>query len=264
MSVTMRNARIDLLSNARPDCIAAREVAMANAYTPKLSEARHLLPLLRMHLVAAAARYPLPNGIRLDLFPIVEDGLFGYELVPNRDAHTYLTIGCNACGEPSLRKTSYGAESAQTLRLVAVNGQLLSRGERAARYATQQRELQFPDWDAATESAMAQLIALFPERPRQPAVIAEDAHRALDAAISIAHSHLAAWNPNIHFYGLPDEAQQGFALKGGDGEHGELIYQRPDIWMLRWKTPSNAVYESWSVTLPKLDGGSPIRQDLAS
>jgi hypothetical protein len=238
---------------------------MNNGYFPKLSEARHLLPLVRMYVVAAAARYPLPCDLALDLQPIVEEGLFGYELVPNRETHTYLTLGCNPLGKPTLRKTSYGAGGSHTLQLVSVNGQLLSRSERAARFTTQQREIQFPDWDAAAESALAQLIGLFPERPRQPVSIAEDAHRALDAAIAIAHSHLAVWNPMIHFHGLPDEAQQGFALKGGNGEYGELVYQRPDIWMLRWKTPTAAVYESWSVVLPKLDSTASVsRRDLAS
>jgi hypothetical protein len=72
-------------------------------------------------------------------------------------------------------------------------------------------------------------------------------------ALSIAQSHLAPWNPFIQFCGLPNEAQQGFALTGAKGEHGELVFQRPDIWMLRWKAPPQAVYESWSVALPDPD-----------
>jgi hypothetical protein len=31
-----------------------------------------------------------------------------------------------------------------------------------------------------------------------------------------------------------------------------LIFPRLDIWMLRWKAPPHAVYESWSVVLPDL------------
>ena len=54
--------------------------------------------------MAAASRYPLAAGLSLDLLPIVEDGLFGYELSPDRDTHTYVTIGCNAQGEPVLRQ----------------------------------------------------------------------------------------------------------------------------------------------------------------
>jgi len=48
--------------------------------------------------------------------------------------------------------------------------------------------------------------------------------------------------------------------------HGELIFPRTDIWMLRWKAPPvYAVYESWSVVLPDLYAGSDLaRGDLAS
>jgi len=71
---------------------------MQRSFWPRLSEAKHFLPLLRSHLVASAAAFPLPAGLGLDLLPIVEDGLFGYELVPDRNAHTYRTVGCNARG----------------------------------------------------------------------------------------------------------------------------------------------------------------------
>ena len=229
---------------------------MSGSFCPRLSEARHLLPLLRSHLVAAAACYPLPVGLTIDLVPIVEDGLFGYELVPDRQTHTYVTIGCNAQGEPVLRKTSYGLGAANALQLVAVNGHLQSRGERATRFSIQQRDAHFVDWPAAAEAAWAQLLVLFPGRPRQPAAVREHVHRCLDEALSIAHSHLAPWNPFIQFCGLSDEAEQGFALKGAKGEHGELVFQGPDIWMLRWKAPPQAVYESWSVVLPDADAAS--------
>src|SRR5437867_2684651 len=84
------------------------EVTMSKCFYPRLSEAKHFLPLLRGHFIAAASRYPLPVGLSLDLLPIVEDGLFGYELVPNRKIHIYLTIGCNAQGESTVRKTVCG------------------------------------------------------------------------------------------------------------------------------------------------------------
>jgi hypothetical protein len=229
---------------------------MSRSFCPRLSEAQHLLPLLRNHLIATASGYPLPTGLALDLLPIVEDGLFGYELVPDRKTHTYVTIGCNAQREPVLRKTLYGVGAPNALQLVAANGHILSRSERAARYSTQQRDAHFPDWPAAAESAWAQLLFLFQERPRQPVAVREHVHRCLDEALSIAHSHLAHWNPFIQFCGLPDEAQLGFALKGARGEHGELVFQRPDIWMLRWKAPPQAVYESWSVVLPDPDAAT--------
>jgi hypothetical protein len=226
---------------------------MSRSFCPRISEARHFLRLLRSHLTIAASRCPLPTGLVLDLLPIVEDGLFGYELVPDRKMHTYLIVGCNAQGEPVLRTTLYGVGAPSALQLVAVNGNTLSRSERARRYRIQQRDSHFPDWAAAAESAWAHLLFLFPERPRQPVALREYEHRCLDEALSIAYSHLAQWNPRIEFCGLPNEAQQGFVLKGADGEHGELVFQRPDIWMLRWKAPPQAVYESWSVVLPDAD-----------
>ena len=232
------------------------ESAISRSFYPRLSEARHLLPLLRGELVAAASRYPLAAGLTLDLLPIVDDGLFGYELVPDRDTHTYVTIGCDAQGEPVVRKTLYGVGAPNALTLVAVNGHILSRPERAARYCTQQHDSHFSDWTAAAESAWAQLLSLFPERPRRPIAVREHFHRCLDESLSIAHSHLARWNPVIEFCGVPNEAQQGFALKGANGEHGELVFQRPDIWMLRWRASSGALYESWSVALPDTDAAS--------
>jgi hypothetical protein len=238
---------------------------MPELFCPRLSEAMHFLPLLRKHLVAAACRYALPRGVTIDLLPIVEDGLFGYELLADRQTHTYVTIGCNVQGKPMLRRTLYGVGAPNTLQLVAVNGHILSRSERASHCDTEQRDSYFSDWPAAAESAWAQLLFLFPERPRQPIAVRENVHRCLDAALSIAHSHLAHWNPFIHFGGLPNEAQHGFALKGAGGEHGELLFQRPDIWMLRWRSSPQAVYESWSVVVPDLDAArDTAHRDLAS
>jgi len=224
-----------------------------------------VLPLLRSHLNAAAFQHPLPAGLAVDLFPIVEDGLFGYELVPDRETHTYVTVGSNGQSTPVIRTTLYGVGAPNTLQLVAVNGHILSRGERAARYTTKQRDYHFADWPDAAQSAWAHLLSPFPERPRQPIVVGENMHRCLDAALSIAHSHLAPWDPFIHFCGLPNEAQHGFVLSGAKGEHGELVFQRPDIWMLRWKAPPQAVYESWSVVLPDADAPNAVaHRDRAS
>jgi len=203
--------------------------------------------------------------MELDLLPIVEDGLFGYELVPDRRTHTYLTIGCDARGEPVVRKTLYDVGTANALRLAAANGQILPRNERAARCPVQQRDTRFLDWSAAAEAVWGQLALLFGGRPRQPIMLRENVHRCLDQALSIAYSHLACWNPSIRFCGLPNEAQQGYTLRGAGGERGELLFQRPDIWLLRWKSPPLAVYESWSVSVDDPDAAGDLsRDDLAS
>jgi hypothetical protein len=206
--------------------------------------------------MAVAARYPLPTGLALDLLPIVEDGLFGYELVPDRKTHTHLIIGCNAHGQPVLRKTSYGGDAPNALQLVAVNGHTLEGSERTSRNGTPQRDAHFADWPDATESAWAHLLFLFSGQPRQPVAVRDHVHRCLDEALAIAHSHLVHWNPFIQFCGLPNEAQLGYALKGTRGEHGVLTFQAPDMWMLRWKASPHAVYESWSVVLPDPDAAS--------
>lgn len=218
-------------------------------FCPRLSEARHLLPLIRGQLTAAASRRPLATA--LDLLPIVEDGLFGYELVPDRETHTYPIIGCNDQGEPVLRKTSYCLGAPGALQLVAVNGRLLSRSERALRYSIRRRDAVFPNWLAAIE----QLLVLFPEGPRRTPVLHENMHAGLDDALSVAHARLDHWDPFIQFFGLPNEAQLGFALTGASGEHGELIFHEPDTWSLRWNAPPEVVNESWSAAEERRGAG---------
>lgn len=238
---------------------------MSRTFLPRLAEAPHLLARVRANLNASAYRYPLPAGMQLDLLPIVEDGLFGYELVPDRNTHTYVTIGCNAQGVPVVRKALYDVAPASVLRLVAANGHTVSRTLRASRRPVQQRDAHFPDWPAAVDAVWAQLVLLFPGRPRQPILLRENVHRCLDEALAIAYSHLACWNPSIQFCGLPNEAQQGYVLTGANRARGRLLFQRPDIWMLRWKAPPQAVYESWSVAVHDPDAVDDLSQDdLAS
>jgi hypothetical protein len=241
-----------------------RKYALAKLFCPRISEAQHFLPLLRRQLYAAAKHVPLSSGLRIDLLPIVEDGLFGYELVPDRKAHTYVTIGCNAHGEPMLRKTAYGDGARNALHLVAVEGRVGSKPGAGERYRTDERDTVFPSWVAAAESAFAQLLVLFPDRPRQPAIIRDEAHRCLDEALSVARSYLAQWDPHIHFFGVPNEANLGFGLTGVGAQRGELVFQRPDIWMLRWKAFPDAVYESWSVVLPESQAADTGHLDRAS
>ena len=227
--------------------------AASRSFCPRLSEACHLLPLIRGYLVAAAPRSP---ATALELVPIVEDGLFGYELVSDRETHIYPIIGCNAQGEPVLRKNSYYVGAPDALRLVAVNGRLLSRGGRAARYSIQRRDSLFPNWLVAAESAWAQLLPLFPDLPRRTKVLRAISHRWLDKGLFVAHSHLVRWDPFIEFFGLPNEAHLGFALSGASGEHGELTFRRPDTWALRWNAPPEIVCESWSLLAEDLEAGN--------
>src|SRR5207253_2983781 len=85
------------------DTVLRSAETMTECFYPRLSLARDFLPVLRAQLVAAASRHPLYGGLSLDLLPVVEDGVFGYELVSDRNTHTYLTVGCNARREPIVR-----------------------------------------------------------------------------------------------------------------------------------------------------------------
>ena len=226
---------------------------MTDAFRPRLSEAKHILPLLRERIVDMSMARPLPKGLSIELVPIVEEGLFGFELETNRETHTYLIIGCNAQDAPVIRETVYDTRAPSALQLVAMHGQTLSRPEREARFHAQRRDSQFKDWPAAVEALWNRLSALFPGHPRQPVALPDARNRSLEGALSVAWTFLAQWDPFIMFCGLPDEAELGFALGDANGGHGVLIYQRPDIWMLRWKAPPDAIYESWSVVVPVID-----------
>jgi len=56
----------------------------------------------------------------------------------------------------------------------------------------------------------------------------------------------------MHFCGLPNEEQLGYALYGADGGRGELVFRYPDQWSLFWKAPRELVRETWTVVAPDL------------
>jgi hypothetical protein len=212
---------------------------------PRLSEAAHLLPLISGHLDAAA--WDNPYCASLQLVPIVDDGLFGYELVPDLDTHTYVIIGRNAQSRPSLRTVSYSGGDPGALQLIAVQGRLLSRSERASRYSVQSRDAVFADWHAAANAACAQLRMLFPQPDDERSDNSRYAHRHLEEALRVAHAHLDRFDPFIEFFGLPNEAQLGFPLSGASGEQGELAFREPDAWVLHWRARGEVLAKSWSI-----------------
>ena len=225
--------------------MAKRTAPSPQAFFPRLSEAKQLLPVISAHLNGVASRHSLCAA--LELWPIVEDGLFGYELVPDREAHSYVILARNDRGEPALRVTSYSAGTPGALQLIAINGRILSRSERASRFSIQRRDSVFSDWAAAAGSACEELAVLFPEQSREIGVVLERTHRALEAALSVAYSHLARWDPFVQFFGVPNEAQLGVVLMGATtGEWGQLTFLPPNTWTLRWTAGDSVVNESWT------------------
>jgi len=227
---------------------------MPVASWPRLSQAKDLLPIIRGRLVAAARRHTLPAGLSLELLPIVEDGLVGYEFLPNQATNTYLTIGCDDRGVPVLRQRSYRAEASGSLRVAAVNGRTLSQGERISGQSLRRRDAILSDWTSAAEAAWIELAALFPEQPRHDIEVDESAHECLDEALAIAHEYLADWDPCIDFCGVPDEAQYGFALTHANGGRGLLACRQPGQWALWFQCPYAAINEEWPA--PLIQGAS--------
>ena len=222
----------------------------AKQFCPRLSEARHLLPLIRRHLFAAAARHPLATD--LELVPIVEDGLFGYELVPDRETHTYPILGSNAQGEPVLRKECLANAPPGALQLAAMDGRTVARAARALPSRSGRRDMRFPDWASAAKFACAELEHFFPGAPRRAPLLNTDPNASLERALLAAASRLAQWSPIIHFCGLPKEEQFGYALYGAQGGRGELFFRHPAQWTLHWKSGREVVCETWSAIAPDL------------
>jgi hypothetical protein len=221
------------------------EAAMPEDRGPRLSHAMLLLPLLRAQLGAAASRYSLPAGLEIELLPIVEDGLFGYELLPNRDTHTYVTLGANADNAPVLRSNLYCASAPSALRLATVGGRALLQHELDAWEEIEQRDVRYRDWPSAAAAVWAELARLFADAPRYAIAIQDAGHAAFDRALAIARSRLHGSDPSIEFCGIPDEAQYGYVLKDARGGHGNLVLRSRGSWELHWTARAGRVDEQW-------------------
>ena len=219
---------------------------------PLLSQAARILPLVREHVSQAAAHCSLPLGYSLDMLPILEEELLGYELVPAGLAETCLTLGCKRDGEPVLRKESLANAPPGALQLVAMDGRTIARAARALPWRSGRRDMRFPDWASAARFACAELEHFSPGAPRRPPLLNTEPNASLERALLAAASRLAQWRPIIHFCGLPNEEQFGYALYGADGGRGELFFRHPAQWTLHWKSCSEVVCEAWSAIAPDL------------
>ena len=212
---------------------------------PHLSQAMLLLPLLRAQLGGVASRYSLPEGLEIDLLPIVEDGLFGYEVVPNRDTHTYMTIGADANDAPIVRSNLYCASAPSALRAATVSGRPLLQHELDAWDEIEQRDVRYSDWRSAAAAVWAELARLFADTPRYAITVHDARHAAFDQALGIARSRLRGCDPSIEFCGIPDEAQYGYVLKDARGGHGNLVLRSRGSWELHWTTRASHIDEQW-------------------
>jgi hypothetical protein len=112
--------------------------------------------LVRGHFAEAAGRCSLPLGFSLDMVPILEEELLGYELTAVGDAETCLTLGCKPDGEPVLRKESLTNAPPRALQLVALDGRMIARAPREVPSRYGRRDLRFPDWPSAAKLAWAE------------------------------------------------------------------------------------------------------------
>jgi hypothetical protein len=225
-------------------------LTVPQALYPLLSQAATILPLVRGHLAEAAPRCSLPLGFSLDLVPILDEELLGYELTPIGIADTCLTLGCKPDGKPVLRKESLTIAPPGALQLVSLDGRTIARAPRELPQRSGRRDLRFPDWPSAAKFAWAELETLFPGAPRRPPLLNPGQNASLERALVAAATRLAQWNPIIHFCGLPNEEQLGYALYGADGGRGELGFRHPDQWTLRWKSQREVVRAAWSMVAP--------------
>lgn len=212
---------------------------------PRLSVAGAVLPLIRRELVAHADAPAAGRGREIGLCAIVEDGLFGYELVPSAPNLPFLIIGCAEDGIPRLRWTLFDPARNSGLRLAALHGRAIRGTRPRLPRRARQGETLYSDWPTAAAYAWKALAAAPIEEGRQWAT-SMAACRSLENALTIAGLHLAEWDPAIDFFGLPSQAEFGLPLRGQDGEAGTLTLRRPDLWTLQWKTRQRTVAHEWS------------------
>ena len=185
--------------------------------------------------------------------PIVEDGLVGYEILPNHATHTYLTIGCDDRGVPVLRESSYSDGPTGVLRMASVNGRTLTQGGSSVARRPRQRDVVLPDWPSTAEAVWARLEALFPQQPRHCIEVHGARHDCLDQALAITFAHLADCDPCIDFCGVPGEDQYGYTLVHVNGGRGLLTSREPGKWSLWFQAPNATVSEEWAMALPGID-----------
>ena len=187
-------------------------------FCPRISEARRLLPAVRRELVGRRLPLSLVYGAEGRIGPDCRRrAVRAVELVPDRKTHTYVTIGCDATGEPTLRKTLYGDGARNALQLVAADGR--TKFATLLPKPTERRIVNpLPGLGLCSRVGVGAASRPFSgKRPRQPVVIAEHVHQCLDQALSIAHSYLAKWVPFTSLLRRAKRGPTGIRLDGTRG-----------------------------------------------
>jgi len=125
--------------------------------------------MLRRELVQAARTHLYPRGLRVEFRPIVEDGLFGFELDTDASAATYVVIGQTTHGQPVVRLSRYRGDT-QTFRLATCDGVALSP-TLIVRKRGHHEEQCCKSWKIAAEHAWAALARAFPGNRAHQVVI---------------------------------------------------------------------------------------------
>ena len=219
---------------------------MLEAFCPRISEASELLPLVRSHVIVAAAHNPKAASHLADLIPILDEGLFGYELIAAGDSDTCLTLGCKHNRRPVVREVCYRVPHG-ILRLAASDGRRFNHRDRRPRFRVRTHDHEYPDWSSAAAFALTTMAARFPIQTAPMPPLALGALHSLEFALNIANAKLAHWDPFIHFFGLPNEAQLGYGLNAAGDGRGQLAFCLPNAWTLRWRSDQGAIDENWSM-----------------
>lgn len=212
-------------------------------FWPRLSDAAALLPVVRRALMDDPGA-PRERGPDIDVFPIVEEGLFGYELTPRAPDQPVVSVGCHDDGIARVRRTEFDPHEAG-LRLATLHGHLVDAHSAPVRRNPRQQETLFADWPTAASDVWA-AFAGAPQGEPTRWLQAMDECRSLENALTIASLHLAEWDPVVEFFGVPNQAEYGLPLRGGGGDAGNLTLHRPDLWLLYWRSAQRIVQREWS------------------
>ena len=109
-------------------------------------------------------------------------------------------------------------------RILRGSGRTKVANDRRPRFRVRTHDHEYPDWSSAAAFALTTMAARFPIQTAPMPPLALGALHSLEFALNIANAKLAHWDPFIHFFGLPNEAQLGYGLNAAGDGRGELAF----------------------------------------